>query len=88
MKKYEITDGTGAIADCLQNLDTEPLILMKNERPIAVLLPVGDSDVETISLSLNPQFLELIQESRMQLKTKGGISLEELKAELKITEMS
>jgi pyridoxine 5'-phosphate synthase PdxJ len=38
--------------------------------------------METVSLSLNPNFIAMLQESRSRLKTEGGISLEQLKQEL------
>lgn len=71
-----------SLADYIHNLDDRPLILTVDGELAAVLLPIRDADLETVSLSLNPNFIAMLQESRAKLKTEGGISLEQLKQEL------
>lgn len=39
-------------------------------------------DVETIALSINPRFLEIIENSRARYKSEGGISSEEMRRRL------
>ena len=58
------------------------IILTVDGELAAVLVPIRDADIETVSLSLNPNFIGMLQESRARLKTEGGISLEQLKQEL------
>ncbi|MGL5061864.1 MAG: type II toxin-antitoxin system Phd/YefM family antitoxin [Microcoleus sp.] len=71
-----------SLADYIHNLDDRPLILTVDGKLTTVLMPIRDADLETISLSLNPDFIAMLQESRAKLKTEGGISLEQLKQEL------
>ncbi len=40
---------------------------------------IEDVDWETVSLSLNPQFIDLIENSRARHKKEGGISSEEMR---------
>ena len=44
------------------------------------------ADVETISLSTNPEFLAIIERSRQRLAAEGGISLEEMRKKLPVTQ--
>ena len=46
------------------------------------LVSVAGEDWETLSLSLNPTFLRIIERSRRSLRSKGGLTLEELQEKL------
>jgi len=46
-------------------------------RPVAALVPIENADLETVSLSTNRQFLDLIEWSRARIRAEGGISSEE-----------
>jgi antitoxin (DNA-binding transcriptional repressor) of toxin-antitoxin stability system len=50
--------------------------------PIAALVAVEKADLETLSLSTNPQFLALIERSRARQRAEGGISSEEMRRRL------
>jgi pyridoxine 5'-phosphate synthase PdxJ len=70
------------LVDYIKGLKDKPLILNHDGQLIAVLMPIRDAALETVSLSLNPNFIAMLQESRARLKTEGGISLEQLQQEL------
>jgi PHD/YefM family antitoxin component YafN of YafNO toxin-antitoxin module len=77
MKTVEISE----IASLLENYgDAEqPLILTRDGQPIAALVPVeAETDLETLSLSLNPKFVELIERSRQSQKEEGRVFLEDI----------
>jgi hypothetical protein len=82
MKALEISSIKGSFADAIRNLQSEPVALTDGDTPIAVLLPVENADLETISLSLNPQFLDMIERSRARYYREGGISSEEMRRRL------
>jgi hypothetical protein len=42
----------------------------------------SNADIETVSLSNNPKFLNLIERSRARQKSEGGISTEEMRRRL------
>ena len=42
-------------------------------------MPIQNMDLETVSLSTNPQFVELIERSRARDRAEGGISSEEMR---------
>jgi antitoxin (DNA-binding transcriptional repressor) of toxin-antitoxin stability system len=79
------------LAEFEQVVETEETVtLTVGGRPVAILQPlvpfvlIGDDevDLETVTLSTHPQFLELIEQSRQRHKTEGGISTEEMRQRL------
>ena len=68
----------------------ESVTLTIGGRPVAILQPLvplvliedEEADLETVTLSTHPQFLELIERSRQRHKTEGGISSEEMRRRL------
>ena len=84
MKKSDISKAPAVFRDYVQSLGQDPVILMVGRRPIGVWLPVEDADLETVSLSFNPKFLEILRNSERSYFEKGGISDEELRRRLGI----
>ena len=60
------------------------MIVTAHGKPVAALVPVSDVDLQTLSLSTNPDFLALIERSRARLKKEGGISDKEMRRRLGI----
>ena len=42
-------------------------------------MPMQNTDLETVSLSTNPQFVELIERLRARVRAEGGISSKEMR---------
>lgn len=82
MKSVELADATAPLADYAEKVGQEPLILTDGNRPVAALVPIENTDLETASLSTNPQFLALIERSRVRYKAEGGVSGEEMRIQL------
>jgi antitoxin (DNA-binding transcriptional repressor) of toxin-antitoxin stability system len=82
MKTLEVAQATAPLADYARDMKNEPLILTMNGTPVAALIPLENADIETVTLSTHPQFLELIERSRTRQKTEGGISSEEMRRRL------
>ncbi|NJR63834.1 MAG: type II toxin-antitoxin system Phd/YefM family antitoxin [Cyanobacteria bacterium CRU_2_1] len=77
MKTIEISE----VASFLENYGRteQPLILTRNGQPVAALFPVEeDVDVETFSLSVNPEFIKIIEQSRKSQREEGRVFLEDL----------
>jgi PHD/YefM family antitoxin component YafN of YafNO toxin-antitoxin module len=84
MKTIEMGDATRSLGECARDVGEEPLVVTRQGKPVAVLLPLGDADLETVSLSTNPRFLDLIERSRSRLAEEGGISGAEARRQLGI----
>lgn len=58
------------------------MIVTRHGKPVAAVVPIEDTDLETLSLGTNPYFLALIAESRRRCALGQGISTEEMRARL------
>ena len=79
MKTLEMTKATAPLAEYAENITKEPVILTKHGKPVSALVSLEDVDTETVKLSSNPKFMALIERSRAQRKSKGGISSAEMR---------
>lgn len=86
MKTIEQKEATEALAKYVSQMADEPMIVTVKGKPIAALVPVNNSDMETVSLSSNPEFLALIERSRARHKEEGGISSEEIRRRLGLSQ--
>lgn len=82
MKHLDLTQATDSLATYVRQLGEDKLVLIENGQPVAVLMPVTENDLEDISLSNNPEFLAILEQSRTSLREKGGVSLEQVKQRL------
>jgi antitoxin (DNA-binding transcriptional repressor) of toxin-antitoxin stability system len=82
MKTLELVDATGSLRDYARKLGHKPVVLTQNGKPVAALVSIDNVDKETVSLSMNPQFMALIERSRARYNSEGGISSEDLRRQL------
>ena len=82
MKKVEMAKATASLADYAREVSKEPVIVTVKGRPTAALVSIDNADLETISLSTNPEFIKLIERSRARQKAEGGISSAEMRRQL------
>ena len=85
LKTIDVHDATATLAEHVQRLDNEPLVVTKRGKLIAALVPVNGTDLEALSLSTDPDFLDLIERSRRRHREEGGVSLDEVRRELEST---
>ncbi|MCX5886122.1 MAG: hypothetical protein NT096_09475 [Proteobacteria bacterium] len=83
MKTVEVKKATLPLANYTKYLKKEPVIVTVGGKPVAALVGINNADIETVSLSNNTQFLDLIERSRVRQQSKGGISTEEMRRRLK-----
>jgi hypothetical protein len=57
---------------------------MDGDTPVAALIPVQGTDLETLSVGTDPDFLDLLERSRRRQREEGGISSEEMRRRLGI----
>lgn len=82
MKIVEIAEASATLAEYTSSLTEEPIIITNNGQPIAALVTLENIDFETIALSSNPKFIEMIERSRERLRAEGGISGNEMRRKL------
>jgi antitoxin (DNA-binding transcriptional repressor) of toxin-antitoxin stability system len=74
------SDCVASLADYVRSLGREPAIAGFEGKPVAVL--VATADIETVSLSSNTQFLDIIERSRQQQKAGKVVNSEEVRKTL------
>jgi len=79
MKTVETQDATRTLADYAADIQGGPVVVTDQGRPVAALVPIENADLETVTLSTNQQFLDLIERSRSRVRAEGGISSEEMR---------
>ena len=86
-----MADRLAHLAEFKQVIQSEESVTLTIEgRPVAIVQPLvplvvieaEEADLESLSLSTNPQFLELIERSRQRRKAEGGISSDEMRRRL------
>lgn len=82
MKTLELKEATASLAEYAHSVRQEPLVLLTDGKPVAALLAIEAEDLETLSLSTNPRFLDLLERSRRRLEAEGGISSDEMRRRL------
>ena len=87
MRIVEIAEAQATLAEYASDLTEEPVIITHDGRPIAALVTLENIDLETISLSTNPKFIELIERSRARRRSESGISSTEMRRRLGLSEV-
>jgi PHD/YefM family antitoxin component YafN of YafNO toxin-antitoxin module len=79
MKAIEVDQATASLAEYAREAKNEPVLLTENGHPVAALVSLETEDAESLSLSANPQFLEIIEQSRARLVAEGGVSIDDVR---------
>ena len=79
MKVVETADATRTLAEYAADIASGPVVLTNQGQPVAALVPIENADLETVALSTNRQFLELIDRARARARSEGGVSSEEMR---------
>jgi antitoxin (DNA-binding transcriptional repressor) of toxin-antitoxin stability system len=74
MKVVEKKKATATLAAYADAIVSGPVVVTDSGKPVAVLVALENADLETVSLSTNPRFIELIERSRARVRKEGAIS--------------
>ena len=79
MKTVDKQDATRTLADYASEIQGGTVVVTDHGVPVAALVPIENADLETVSLSTNRRFLDLIERSRSRVQNEGGVSSEEMR---------
>ena len=79
MKTLSVSSAVRPLADYVNDLKGDPVILTEGSRAVAALIPLKNVDRESLTLSQHPEFLELIAHSRAELDAGRKITLADMK---------
>lgn len=86
-RTIELTDATQSLADYAQQVDGGSIVVTRNGKPIAAVVALPNTDAETIALSQNPQFLAIMERSRIRYAREGGISSADMRQRFGLSSM-
>ncbi|OCR00398.1 hypothetical protein BCD67_12860 [Oscillatoriales cyanobacterium USR001] len=82
MKTIELSTASQPLSAYAEELTGETVILTLNGKAIAAVVSLKEGDRESLSLSMNPEFAEIIEKAREEFKVGKKLSLEEMKREV------
>jgi len=79
MKVVDKQEATRSLGDYASEIQAGPVVVTDQGHPVAALVPIENADLETVSLSTNRRFLDLIERSRSRVQEEGSVSAEEMR---------
>jgi len=82
MKTIELSTALKPFSEYVPEFDAGPVVLTLNQQPRAVVVSLKQTDQESLALGLNPEFIDIIEKARAELRAGKKLSLEEMKREI------
>lgn len=83
MKFAPVTDVKAKFSSYLKASEEEPVVITKNGRPMAVLLPLEDEEaLERLLLEHSSKFQKILNLAKEQIRESGGIPHEHFWSDL------
>ena len=74
MKIASVADVKAHLSAYIKASEDELVVITKNGKPVAVLLPMEDADeLERLTLAYSRRFQTILHEAREQIRATGGI---------------
>jgi len=84
MKTIEISTASKTLAEYAREWDDDFVVLTSNNRPVAAIVSLKRIDPESVALSTNREFLEIIDQARREVAAGKTVSLATMKEELRL----
>jgi PHD/YefM family antitoxin component YafN of YafNO toxin-antitoxin module len=82
MKTIELTTATKPLSQYAKEFGDEVIVLTSQRKPVAAIVSLSKVDKESLSLSMSPEFMEIIEKARAEFATGKRLTLEEMKREV------
>jgi PHD/YefM family antitoxin component YafN of YafNO toxin-antitoxin module len=79
MRSIEISTASKTLAEYASDLDDDFVVLTSNSKPVAAIVSLKNIDPESLALSTNAEFLEIIDQARREVAAGKTISMEGMK---------
>jgi hypothetical protein len=87
MKTIEIEkESLKPLVEYTKELGEDLLVFTSNKQPVAAMVPLKNVDMESLALSYHPDFMEIIEKARAEVKAGKTLSLEEMKDKIRSME--
>ncbi len=88
MTTLELKKATKSLTHYARRARKEPVIVTVDGKPMAAVVALKNTDLETVSLSNNPKFLALIERSRSRRQREGTLTSDQLRDRLGLSKRS
>jgi antitoxin (DNA-binding transcriptional repressor) of toxin-antitoxin stability system len=83
IRRVDVADATESLATYVREATgSGPVVVTEEGQPVAALILLEDTDLESVAVSTDPKFMALIQRSRARYEREGGLSTAEVKRRL------
>jgi prevent-host-death family protein len=79
VRALELSEATGSLSEYARRARRETLVLTRNGRAVAAVVPLDEDDYFSMRLASDPEFIAIIERGRAQYKAQGGVSLAEMR---------
>ena len=79
MRTIKLSKASRPLAEYAADLRNEILVLTEGNKLVAAIVPLKETDRESLALSGHPEFLQLIERSRAEFREGRIVSLAEMK---------
>jgi len=84
MSRIDFKKASRPLSEYAKQARKDPVIVVKAGKPFAAVVPIRNTDEETVALSTNRKFMMIIERSRARARKQGAISAKELRRRLGI----
>lgn len=82
MKRVALAKASQPLSEYASALDDDIVVVTKGGRPLAALVPLKNTDRESLALSTHPEFLALIKKARAEVAAGRVLTLEQMRAKV------
>ena len=79
MRTIKLSQASRPLAEYAADLRDEIVVLTSGNKAVAAIVPLKETDRESLALSGHPEFLQLVERSRAEFREGRTLSLEEMK---------
>ena len=79
MKTIELSTATRPLAEYTDEIGDEMVVLTNHSKPVAAIVSLKHLDSESLALSMNAEFMEIIEQARREVAAGNVMTLEEMK---------
>ena len=79
MRTIKLSEASRPLTEYAADLGNEIVVLTDGNKPVAAIVPLKETDRESLALSGHPAFLALIERSRVEFREGRTLTLEEMK---------
>jgi antitoxin (DNA-binding transcriptional repressor) of toxin-antitoxin stability system len=82
VRTIKLSQASRPLAEYAADLRNEIVVLTEGNKAVAAIVPLKETDRESLALSGHPEFLQLIERSRAEFRQGRTLTLDEMKQAL------